>query len=396
MEARLRVLATIASAVLLVAAVVAVARGPANRTPPTEAAARRQAQPTATSPPSATTSSAAPAAPVTSATPTAPTVRSSTTTASTTSTTVANPYSGATAIGPVVLTGCPPATKPPPLTAPSHPAVLVPESALPAPPAPAPRVKNLAAISGKGMFIWQAAMTDGANVAAIVHQATAAGLHQVWVRVGSSFDGFYGQTFLDALVPALHRVGIAVMAWGFPYLYDPVGDVVWTREALEWQAPNGQGFDGWGADIETGSEGTALSGKRASTYLGLVRPYMAGRPLVAIVYPPTTYWLANYPYQAMVPYVDAFAPMLYWSCVEPGADALMALKALGALAPLNLIGQAYDMGPYGGRDGSPSGPEIARFLDVARRGGAVGASFWVWQDTTAAEWSALAGYHWTG
>jgi hypothetical protein len=380
----------VASAILLVAAVVAVARGAASHTTPTVAAASRRSRASAPSMPSSTTSSAPPAASA------APTTQRSTTTASTTSTTVPNPYSGAAPIGPVVLTGCPPATKPPPLTPPSHPSVLVPESALPTPPTPAARVKNLSAISGKGMFIWEANLTDGGNVAAIVRQATAAGLHQVWVRVGSSFDGFYGQTFLAALVPALHRVGIAVIGWGFPYLYDPVGDVVWTREALEWRAPNGQGLDGWGADIETGSEGTALSGKRALTYLGLVRPYMAGRPLVAIVYPPTSYWLANYPYQAMVPYIDAFAPMLYWSCVEPGADALMALKALGGLAPLHLIGQAYDMGPYGGRDGSPSGPEIARFLDVARRGGAVGASFWVWQDTTAPEWSALTGYRWTG
>ena len=121
---------------------------------------------------------------------------------------------------------------------------------------------------------------------------------------------------------------------------------------------------------------------------------MGGRPLVAIVFPPTAYWLAHYPYQDEAPYIDAFAPMLYWSCTEPGADALMAIQALGAMAPVHLIGQAYDMGPYGGRNGSPSGPEIARFLDVARRNGAVGASFWVWQDMTQEEWAYLGGYRW--
>jgi hypothetical protein len=272
--------------------------------------------------------------------------------------------------------------------------VLVPESALPTPPLPTPRVTNLSVISGKGMWIWEENLTSGGNVAAIVHQAVAAGLRQVWVRVGSSFDGFYGQTFLDALVPALHRVGVAVIGWGFPYLYDPVGDATWTKEALAWRAPSGDRLDGWSADIETASEGTALSAKRASTYLGLVRPAMTGRPLIATVYPPTTYWLANYPYQAMAPYIDAFAPMMYWSCKEPGAYATMALHALSGLAPVHLIGQAYDMGPVGGRDGSPSGAEIARFLDVARRGGAVGASFWVWQDMTAPEWAAVTAYPW--
>ncbi len=297
-------------------------------------------------------------------------------------------------IGPVSLTGCPPSRKPPPAGTPGHPAVLVPESALPPPPAPAPRVTNLTALSGKGMWIWQHDKTSGGNVDAIVKQAVNVGLRQVWVRVGSSLDGFYGQAFLNALVPALHRVGIAVIGWGFTYLYDPVADVGWTDQALTWRAPGGDRLDGWSADIETASEGTALSGKRAATYLGLLRPHMGGRPLVATVYPPTNYWLANYPYQAMVPYIDAFAPMLYWSCVEPGAEATMALQKLAVLAPVHLIGQAFDMGPYGGRDGSPGPAEISRFLDVARRGGATGASFWVWQYMTAPEWGALGAYGW--
>ncbi|MGH9124836.1 MAG: hypothetical protein ACRDZ8_08945, partial [Acidimicrobiales bacterium] len=305
-------------------------------------------------------------------------------------------YSGASPIGPVVLTGCPPTTPIPTATPPSHPTVLVPESQLPTPPSPAPRVKDLSAISDKGMFIWQIHLTSGGDVSAIVNQAVAAGLRQVWVRVGDSFDGFYGASELDTLVPALHRVGVAVVGWGFPYLYDPVGDAAWTAEAMAWRGPGGARLDGWGADIETSSEGTALDGTRSSTYLGLVRPDMGGRPLVAIVFPPTAYWLAHYPYTAEAPYVDAFAPMLYWSCMEPGADAQMAIQALGAMAPLHLIGQAYDMGPYGGRNGSPSGPEIARFLDAARRGGGVGGSFWVWQDVTQTEWAYLAGYRWLG
>ncbi len=297
-------------------------------------------------------------------------------------------------LGPVALTGCPPSRPPPAATPPHHPAVLVPESALPAPPAPSVRVADLSVLSGKGMWIWQSDQTSGGRVDAIVRQAVAAGLRQVWVRVGSSLDGFYGQTFLSALVPALHHAGVAVIGWGFIYLYDPVGDVAWTDQALSWQAPTGDRLDGWSADIETASEGTALSGKRASTYLGLLRPHLGGRPLVATVYSPTDYWLAHYPYQAMAPYIDAFAPMLYWGCMEPGADVSQALTRLSGLAPVHVIGQAFDLGPYGGRDGSPGGAEIARFLDVARRGGAQGASFWVWQYMTAPEWTALTAYRW--
>jgi hypothetical protein len=300
-------------------------------------------------------------------------------------------------IGPVTLTGCPPPPQPPkpPAPPPAHPAVLVPEAALPAPPAASPRVSVAAAIGGKGMWIWEPTATEGGNADAIVNRAVAAHLSQVWVRVGDSFNGFYGAGFLNTLVPLAHRQGLAVIGWGFPYLYDPVGDAGWTAQAMAWQAPTADRLDGWSADIETASEGTALSGVRSAAYLGQVRPHMGGRPLIATVYPPNDHWIGIYPYQAMAPYVDAFAPMLYWSCNEPGDQAAMAIQRLGAMAPVHVIGQAFDMAPYGGRVGSPTPIEIARFLDVARRHGAAGASFWVWQYMTAPEWGALGSYPWS-
>ena len=46
--------------------------------------------------------------------------------------------------------------------------------------------------------------------------------------------------------------------------------------------------------------------------------------------------------------------------------------------------------PYGPR---PL-PEIRRFLDVARRGGALGASLWSWQHANANAWAALSAFPW--
>jgi len=303
-------------------------------------------------------------------------------------------------LGPVALTGCPPPPPKPgpggsPRPGPWRPAVLVPESALPLPPAPSPRSAGTGPVlAGKGMWIWQPDRTEQGNAGAIVTKALAAGLTQLWVRVGDSRYGFYGASFLASLVPIAHARGLAVIGWGFPHLYDPVGDAAWTLAALAWHSPTGERLDGWSADIETASEGTALSGRRATTYLGLVRPAVGGRPLVATVFPPTDYWLRVYPYEAMAPYVDAFAPMIYWSCREPGDAAAAAIQRLAPLAPVHLIGQAYDMAPAGGRVGHPSGAEISRFLDVARRDGAVGASFWDWQEINAEEWSALSNFSW--
>ena len=108
-------------------------------------------------------------------------------------------------------------------------------TSLPLVKAPAPWTSHLAAISGKGMWIWEWTSTDSGDAATIVQQAVSAGLHQLWVRVGDSMNGFYGAEELDALVPVAHAHGIAVIAWGFPYLWDPVGDAGWTAQILNWR-----------------------------------------------------------------------------------------------------------------------------------------------------------------
>ena len=131
-------------------------------------------------------------------------------------------------------------------------------------------------------------------------------------------------------------------------------------------------------------------------YLSLVRPTAAAsqRPLVATVFPPTDAQLVSYPFASIAPYIDAFSPMVYWGCREPGDAASVAIERLKALAPVHLIGQAFDMGPEGGRVGAPSGREILRFMDVARRAGATGASLWDWQEMNGDHWNAVAAAFW--
>lgn len=299
--------------------------------------------------------------------------------------------------GTVALAGCPPPPHAPvPSPPPWHPSVLVPDSQLPAVTAPAAWKSNLAPIRGTGMWIWEWSQTGGGNAAAVVAQARAAHLHQLWVRVGDSMNGFYGASELDQLVPAAHAAGLSVIAWGFPYLYDPAGDARWTAQILAWRGPGGATVDGYSADIERPSEGVDLTAQRVGVYLEAVRRAAGGRLVVATVYPPTDqYWLqGGYPYSAMAPYVDAFAPMIYWECTDPGSDATLDVTRLATLRPVTIIGQAFDMADVGGRAVAPSGAEIDEFLLAGDRAGAVGASFWVWQDATAPEWAALAAYRW--
>jgi hypothetical protein len=245
------------------------------------------------------------------------------------------------------------------------------------------------------MWIWQWNRTSNGNVNAVVQQAVRSGLHQLWVRVGDSMNGFYGASELAALVPPAHAAGLAVMAWGFPYLYDPVGDARWTAQILAWRGARGTAVDGYSADIERSSEGVYLSATRAAVYLELVRHAAGSRLVVATVFPPSDYfWGGPYPFTAMARYIDAYAPMIYWGCTDPGGAAALDIARLETLRPVHIIGQAYSMASVGGRPAAPSGAEITRFLQSGRRGGALGASFWVWQSATAQEWSALSAYRW--
>jgi hypothetical protein len=296
------------------------------------------------------------------------------------------------------LPGCPPPPRPPGTgTGPPswRPPVLVPEAQLPAAkPAPA-MAADIKVLEGKGMWIWKHRQTEGGDVDAVVSKAVTAGLRQLWVRVGDSRDGFYAADYLAALVPKAHKAGLAVIGWGFPYLHDPMADAAWSIDAVSWRGPGGARLDGFSPDIELASEGVVLTERRITVYLGLVRPAAGEMPLVATVYRATeARWNGTYPYRAIAPYVDAFAPMVYWGCVEPGGAALESIQRLATLKPVHVIGQGYDAYPEGGRLGAPSAEETVRFLDVARRHGAVGASFWVWQSIGGEQWNALSTFAW--
>ena len=252
----------------------------------------------------------------------------------------------------------------------------------------AAKAGSLVAISGKGIWVtnWP---KDKVDAPALVAKAKRAGLTSIWVRTGGSRQGYYGDEVLPALVPAAHRAGLKVVAWDFPFLSDPVRDAARAHRALA------SGIDGFAPDIETKAEGTYASSRRVALYLSLVRRYAGSRPIAATVPRPTPKRLASFPYAAFSPYADVFAPMVYWSCNEPGALVMQSLQRLGRWLPVAPVGQAYDMRTDGGRAGLPTRAETWRFLDVARRGGAVGASMWTIETIGAGQWDALSHYPWS-
>jgi hypothetical protein len=268
------------------------------------------------------------------------------------------------------------------------------DSRLPAPVAVRPRHVDLSAVRGKGMWLttWPDSHLD---VHTVIARAHAAGVRQLWVRTGGTKQGWYGGRLLPRLLPAAHAAGIAVIAWDFPTLSDPVADARRARAALT-GVFGGARIDGFSTDIETTSERVYDSSRRVRLYLSLVRSYAGARPVVATVPRPTPYRLRTYPYAAQAPYVDVFAPMVYWSCSEPGELVRQSLQPLRKYhRALSVVGQSYDMGPEGGRHGLPSGREIWRFLDASKRYGAIGASLYTYDQTGPTQWRALTNYPWS-
>ncbi len=261
------------------------------------------------------------------------------------------------------------------------------ESSIPIVGAPRPRHVSLAALRGKGIWI-TVFPGDRLDVSRVVAIARSAGLDALYVRTGSSFDGFYGGSLLTKLVPLAHRYGIAVVAWDFPTLSDPEADALRAADAFRY------GVDAFSPDIEEEPEGTYLSARRVAYYLSRVRRFAGSRPVVATVPRPTSLSLSAYPYAAEAPFIDAFAPMVYWSCTEPGAAVATAIAALRPLRPVVPIGQDYDMASEGGPIGLPSGLEVWRFVDVARREGALGVSLYDLESGGPIQLAALAAYPW--
>lgn len=265
---------------------------------------------------------------------------------------------------------------------------IVAEAALPEPVATSGKAASLYPLSGKGLWVTNFKETP-VDTEAIVAKAKAAGLRNIWVRTGGR-QGYYGHQFLPELVPAAHAAGLAVVAWDFPYLSDPVADALRAKQAFA------DGIDAFAPDIETAAEGTYATAPRVALYLSLVRTYAGDKPIAATVPRPTPQRRKSFPYKAFVPYADLFAPMVYWSCNEPGALVKQSLSELGALLPVHPVGQGYDMGEEGGRRGVPTRAETWRFLDVAKRGGAVGASLWTVERMGAGQLDALTAYPWPG
>jgi hypothetical protein len=257
---------------------------------------------------------------------------------------------------------------------------------------PAPAAKPIVPI-GKGMWLYQYSHVMGGDAAAIVRQARAAGLTHVYMRLGSTVDGFYAQSDLDRFLPVAHAAGIKVVGWDFPELHNPDADAARGAQEVAYRTPSGDHIDAFSADIETPSEGTDSTPTHSLFYGARLRGLVGQAfPLIAAVPRPSPYRV--YPYYEATAYFDAIAPMVYWINRDPVSDVLGAIDALAGFGkPIIPVGQAYDPSLDGQAYPNPTAGDLTRFMNAALSRGVAGLSFWSWDAASYDQWSAVGSFH---
>ena len=244
--------------------------------------------------------------------------------------------------------------------------------------------------SGKGMWIYEPAKSEGGNGDAIVARAKATGLSHLWVRMGSAWDGFNVAPFVDRLLPAAHAAGIKIIGWDFPKFEPVEADIQRAMTMIRHTTPGGHRIDAFSPDIETRAEGTRLTPENARRYGSLLREAAGADYTLIATVPRPAKERPTHPYADIVAGYDAIAPMIYWLDRQPDTDVAGALRDLAKFnVPVYPVGQAYDGSPEGGRKGVPPPEELFRFMRFAQDHGAAGVSFWSWQAANQPAWNAV-------
>lgn len=246
--------------------------------------------------------------------------------------------------------------------------------------------------TGTGMWIYEWNRSNGGQPGAVIKRAKAVGLTHLFVRTGSSHDGYTGTAVLRAVIPAARKAQLKVIAWDFPELNHPVADARRLARAAKFVAHGGGRVSAVAPDIETPAEGTHSTPGAVRLYLKTLRRLLpASVPILATVPWPSSARVGRYPYAAVAAHSDALLPMAYWYNNSPSAVTAASVKYLRRFhRPVMPVGQGYD-----GRIDVPSlpsnnlGRQVPAFFATAHRLGARAVSLWSWQSSPNVTWRAL-------
>lgn len=226
----------------------------------------------------------------------------------------------------------------------------------------------------QGMWIWYVSHSEGGSLPAIVARARADGIGTVYVKSGDGAT-LWNQ-FNKALVNRLHAAGIDVCAWQFVYGDAPLAEARVGAAAVR------RGADCLVIDAEADYEGKYAA---ADLYVQRLRAVIgADFPLSLAGFPYVDYHPA-FPYSVFLgPGGATFnQPQMYWKAIGTSVQGVFEHtyrynRIWGH--PIYPIGQTYE---------APTNEELRLFRRFAASFGHYAPSWWDWQETDPAEWSAL-------
>jgi uncharacterized membrane protein YgcG len=226
------------------------------------------------------------------------------------------------------------------------------------------------------MWIWHVSNSDGGSPDAIATRAKAAGMGTIVIKSSDGSTNYWSQ-FSPDLVSALKSRGLKVCGWQYVYGRSPEGEADLGARAVK------AGADCLVIDAEAEYEGRYAAAQR---YIKRLRADIGADLPVALASFPYVDYHPQLPYSVFLGRGAAQynAPQMYWKAIGTSVDTVYAHTWLHnriygrAIFPL---GQTYQ---------SPSRAELIRFRSLAQSYGFTGLSWWDWEETSSAGWTALA------
>jgi hypothetical protein len=277
----------------------------------------------------------------------------------------------------------------------------------PAPSAPRARTKAAAATETqpadpyRGLGAWvdiydDKAWADPAKAVAIMHSK---GVRTLFIETANSSQPYaiMVPAKMRIFIRAAHAHKMNVVGWYLPELTALGRDYSRSAYAIRFHTADGQTFDSFALDIESGAVSDITPRNAALRSLSARLRKFAGpwyrlgaiTPAPAAILKPNSNW-PRFPFTMLAGYFDYFLPMSYYTFHGRGysaayADTTADMRVLRAQKgcewmPVHLIG---------GLTEQSTAAEAAGFIKAAKTTGAIGASLYEYSGTTLAQWRQL-------
>jgi hypothetical protein len=233
-----------------------------------------------------------------------------------------------------------------------------------------------------------------------VQAMAARGVRTLYLET-SNFNRNGAFVFKDGVtrfVDAAHAFGVQIVAWYLPGLRNVDEDAHRSLAAIRFTTPDGNGFDGFGLDIESSvvTDPSVRTARLLRLSDRLRTAAGATYPLGAIIPSPRRidvtdphYW-PGFPYAQLASTYDAILPMTYYTYrVSGGTEAHWYVSSVIELIRSDVGNDQVPIHVIGGIANASSGAETRGFVHAVREHGVIGASFYTFPTTDASDWAEL-------